>query len=341
MKAALLYGPADLRVEEVPDRTPGPGEVLVRVTASGVCPSDIRTYTGSASGSRAPWTPGHEVAGVVAAAGPDVELAEGDGVVLDWRGVCGVCRECRRGAANFCAALYKYPIAGFAEYTTMPVTQTRSLPPGLSAEAACFAEPLACVVNAHRAIPLDHLGDDLLVIGAGPIGLLHTQVARSRGARVIVADTRADRLETAKQVGAHDVVEVDGDAGEDIRALTEGRGADAVVVTVGAPAVISSSLGMAARNGTVNLFAGTHPKGTFELDPDIPHYDQISLTGSHDFAPADFTAALRLLQFGMVDTGPLVTHRFGLEDVRAAFETTRAQTGLKSIIVSRQEGSQR
>ncbi|MET0233653.1 MAG: zinc-binding dehydrogenase [Kibdelosporangium sp.] len=335
MKAALLYGPGDLRVEEVPDLTPGPGEVVVRVTASGVCPSDIRTYTGSSGASRAPWTPGHEVAGVITETGSDVGFAVGDGVVLDWRGVCGVCRECRRGAANFCEALDKYPIAGFAEYTKMPVAQLRPLPPGLSAEAACFAEPLACVVNAHRVIPLPNLGDDLLVVGAGPIGLLHTQVARSRGARVIVADTRADRLETAKQVGAHDVVEVDGDATDDVRALTEGRGADAVIVTVGAPAVIASSLGMAARNGSVNLFAGTHPKGTFDLNPDIPHYDQISITGSHDFAPADFTAAIRLLQFGMVDTAPLITHRFELADVQAAFETTRSQTGLKSIIVSR------
>lgn len=338
MKAALLYGPSDLRVEEVPDLTPAAGEVVVQVTASGVCPSDIRSYTGSSSTSRGPWTPGHEVAGVVTEAGPDAGFAVGDGVVLDWRGVCGVCRECRRGVANFCESLVKYPIAGFAEYTKMPVAQVRPLPAGLSAEAACFAEPLACVVNAHRAIPLPDLGDDLLIVGAGPIGLLHTQVARSRGARVIVADTRADRLETAKQVGAHDVVLVEGDATDAVKDLTEGRGADAVIVTVGAPTVISSSLKMAARNGTVNLFAGTHPKGTFELNPDIPHYDQVSITGSHDFAPADFTAALRLLRFGMVDTGPLITHRFGLDDIQAAFETTRTQSGLKSIIV-RQEGN--
>lgn len=348
MKAALLYGPGDLRVETVPDPSPDRGEVVVKVTASGVCPSDLRTYTGSSAGTRSPWTPGHEVAGVVTEVGREVspEFTAGTAVVLDWRGVCGVCRECRRGAANFCESLIKYPIAGFAEYTAMPAAQLRVLPPGLPAEAACFAEPLACVVNAHRAIPLPHLGDDVLVIGSGPIGLLHTQVARARGARVIVADTRADRLETAKRVGAHDVVLVgpvtgaQGDQAEQdtVLELTEGRGADAVIVTVGAPAVITSALGMAARNGTVNLFAGTHPKGIVELNPDVPHYDQVSITGSHDFAPADFTSALRLLRFGMVDTAPLITHRFGLDDVRAAFEATAAQVGLKSIIVSGQEG---
>jgi len=336
VRAARLYGAGDLRVEEVPDPSPKPGEALIRIHASGVCPSDIRSYTG-VKATKAPWTPGHEIAGVVEALGDGTPepWAVGDRVAVDWRGVCGVCRQCQRGAANFCENVISYPIAGFADLTTMPLRQLSRLPDEVSFEAASFCEPLACVLNAHHAIPVE-LGADVLIVGAGPIGLLHTQVAVRRGARVIVLDRLADRLDVARSCGAHDVVlagDDDGGAAE-VRRLTDGYGPDAVIVTVGIPSVIQTALTMAGRNATVNLFAGTHPKGTFALNPDIPHYDQVSINGSHDFTPHDFSTALRLLRFGMVDVAPLVSHRFDLADITKAFETTRAQTGLKSIIVA-------
>ena len=336
MKAARLYGQNDLRVEDVDDPRPGPGEAVIGIAASGVCPSDIRSYTGAGSAKRDPWTPGHEIAGTVTALGDGDTggFAVGDRVAVDWRGVCGRCHECLRGAANFCENLVKLPIAGFAESTVIPTRQLHRVPDGLGFEAASFCEPLACVVNAHRALTVP-LTSNLLVVGAGPIGLLHTQVARARGARVIVADMKKDRLAVASALGAHDVVDASGgDTREQVRALTGGRGADAVVVTVGAPAVITEAFGYAARNGQVNLFAGTHPKGAVDLNPDVPHYDQIAITGSHDFIPADFDTALRLLALGYVDTAPLISHRFPLDQVVDAFETTRAQIGLKSLIVA-------
>ncbi|BCB76502.1 zinc-dependent dehydrogenase [Phytohabitans flavus] len=336
MRAARLYGEGDLRVEEVPDPSPKAGEALVRIHASGVCPSDIRSYTG-VKATKAPWTPGHEIAGVIEALGPDSPepWAVGDRVAVDWRGVCGVCRQCQRGAANFCENVISYPIAGFADFTAMPLRQLRRLPDAVSFEAASFCEPLACVLNAHRAIPVE-LGADVLVVGAGPIGLLHTQVAASRGARVIVLDRLAGRLDAARTCGARDVVvagDDDGGAAE-IRELTDGYGPDAVIVTVGIPSVIQTALTMAAKDATVNLFAGTHPKGTIAVNPDIPHYDQVQINGSHDFIPHDFSTALRLLRFGVVDIAPLVSHRFDLTDITKAFETTAAQTGLKSLIVA-------
>jgi L-iditol 2-dehydrogenase len=336
VKAARLYGQHDLRIEELPDPQAASGEAVVAIGASGVCPSDIRSYTGTGGAGRDPWTPGHEVAGTITALGDGADdgFVVGDRVVLDWRGVCGRCHECARGAANFCERLVKYPIAGFATATVIPTAQLRHVPDGLSLEAASFCEPLACVVNAHRQLPI-MLTSNVLVLGAGPIGLLHTQVARSRGARVIVADLKAARLAVAGRLGAHDLVDAStADTREAVLSLTEGRGADTVIVTVGAPAVISSAFGLVARNGAVNLFAGTHPKGIVELDPDVPHYDQVAITGSHDFIPNDFSTALRLLRFGLVDVAPLISHRFSLDSVVDAFETTRSQVGLKSLIVA-------
>ncbi|GAA3646462.1 zinc-dependent dehydrogenase [Nonomuraea antimicrobica] len=340
MKAALLYGVGDLRVEEVPRPVAGPGEVVVEVRGSGVCPSDIRSFTGAAA-SKAPWTPGHEVAGTIAETGPGVGFpwVAGARVVLDWRGVCGVCRQCRRNAANFCESVVKHPIAGFAQFTKMPVTQLRIVPDEVSFEAASFCEPLACVLNAHRAIPVEPAAD-VLVLGSGPIGLLHTQVALRRGARVIVADRLPERLAVAERLGAHDVVQVGDDGLDEVRDLTDGYGPDAVIVTVGAPAAIESALGVAGRNAVVNLFAGTHPKGSVRLNPDVPHYDQVTINGSHDFNPGDFSTALRMLRFGLVDTGPLISHRFPLSAVKEAFEMTMSQKGLKSVITPSEASEQ-
>ena len=202
MKAARLYGPRDLRVESVPDPRPGPGEALIRIHACGVCPSDLRSYLGSRPGgaSRAgPRTPGHEWAGEIVALGerhggeagegevaegapPDGEprLQVGDRVVADPRYVCGRCYQCRRGVFNYCERLQRIVRGGFAEYGVSPLSQLRRLPDHVSYEEASFCEPLACVVNGNEMTPM-RLGDDVVIVGAGPIGLMHLQLARARG----------------------------------------------------------------------------------------------------------------------------------------------------------------
>lgn len=338
MKAARLYGPADLRVEEVPDPNLGVGEALIRIDTCGVCPSDVRSYVApkidGSTATRPPWVPGHEVAGtVIAIDGNSTTIEVGTRVAVDWRQVCGWCHFCRRGAQNFCLNLVKLPIAGFSNFTTMPLAELHRIPEGLSQEAASFCEPLACILNAHRGIDIP-TGSDVVVIGSGPIGLLHTQVALKRGARVIVIDMRADRLDLALQLGAHAAIDASKHDVEDaVLSLTDGIGAHAVILTVGAPSVIESALRLAAKGGIVNLFAGTHPPSTITLSPDLPHYDQVSLTGSHDYVPGDFSTALRLLTHRIVVTDPLVSRRFALDQIVTAFDTTIKQEGLKSLIL--------
>lgn len=345
MKAARLYGVRDLRVEEVADPTPGPGEALIRIHACGVCPSDLRAYLGSRSGSsslKLPRTPGHEWAGVVVAIGepadtgpdnvplPAIEV--GQRVVADWRQVCGRCYQCRRGVFNYCENLQRGVRGGFAGYGVAPLSQLRVLPEGTSFEEASFCEPLACVIQAHDYTEIK-LGDDVVIVGAGPIGLLHLQIARNRGARVIVSDLIAPRLEKALELGAHDVIDASAtDPVAQVKALTDERGANTVIVAVGGAEPIRQGLEMAAINGWVNAFAGTYPSAEMPLDPNLIHYRQIRFTGSHDFTPHHFSMALKLIQHGIVRVAPLISHRFPLDEVREAFETTANRSGLKSMV---------
>lgn len=341
MKATLLHGVRDLRVEEVDRPEPGPGEALIRIHACGVCPSDLRSYLGvrSGHGSTGPWTPGHEWSGVVeAVVGDSAEenttgVEVGDRVVADWRYVCGKCYQCRRGVFNYCEHLRRGVRGGFAEYGIAPISQLRVIPERVSFDEASFCEPLACIINAHSYTEIP-LGGDVVIVGAGPIGLLHMQLALHRGARVIVSDPISTRLDKALELGGHDVVNAsEGDPVAGVKELTDGRGADAVIVAVGAAEPIRQGLEMAAINGWVNMFAGTYPPVEIPSDPNLIHYKQLRVTGSHDYTPHHFTTALRLIQFGIVRVAPLISHRWELDAVREAFETTAGRSGLKSIVL--------
>ena len=345
MKAARLYGVRDLRVEDVEDHTPGPGEALIRIEACGVCPSDIRAYLGSrpGSGPALPRTPGHEWTGVVeeivplagggSVPGAPADLKVGDRVAADWRYVCGRCYQCRRGVFNYCEHLTRGVRGGFAQLGVAPLSQLRRIPDHVSFEDAAFCEPLACVINGNEMTPM-RLGDDVVIVGAGPIGLLHLQLALRRGARVIVSDPIAARLEVAKKLGAHDVIEASqGDPVAHVKELTEGRGADAVIVAVGVGAAAQQGLQMAAINGKVNFFAGFYPQVEWPFDPNPVHYRQLVVTGSHDFSPHHFSTALKLIAHGIVRVEPLISHRFALSGVVDAFETAAGRTGLKSMVL--------
>ncbi|HEY3079457.1 MAG TPA: zinc-binding dehydrogenase [Chloroflexota bacterium] len=354
MRAARLYDARDLRVEDIEQPRPGPGEALIRIHACGVCPSDVRGYTGArhGGGPGLPRTPGHEWAGIIEELGPPLEdvgagpsvrvdeskgaaaLRVGDRVVADWRYVCGRCYQCRRGVFNYCENLRRAVRGGFAQYGAAPLSQLRRIPDNVSFEEASFTEPLACILNAHSGTRID-VGDDVVIVGAGPIGLLHMQVARHRGGRLIVSDPLAARLEMAKQLGAHDVIDASStDPVERVKELTEGRGADCVIVAVGAAEPIRQAMQMGAINGRVNLFAGTYPPVELPTDPNLIHYRQLIVTGSHDFIPHHFTTALKLIQYRIVRVEPLISHRFGLEDVKEAFETTANRLGLKAMVLT-------
>jgi L-iditol 2-dehydrogenase len=335
VKSALIYAPGDLRLGEVPRQEPGPDDVLVRVHACGVCPSDVRYYAGTSSRPMRPppYTPGHEWAGTVLSVGANVTtLAPGDRVAANPRVVCGHCYYCGRGMSNYCENLRRTVRGGFAEYGVGPASNIHRIPDNVSFEEASFAEPLACCINGSLNTGYG-FGDTVAVVGAGPIGLLHVQLARAAGARVIAVEPIAARLEVAAELGAHATIDPSReDTVARVKALTDGRGANAVVVAVGNKAAAAQALEMTAIGAAVNLFAGFHPPQGLEVDLNTIHYKQLRLTGSHDFTPHHFRAGLQFMADRVVRLEPLISHRLPLEETKRGFDAVIAREGLKVMV---------
>jgi L-iditol 2-dehydrogenase len=336
MQAALLYGAGDLRVGEAPRPTiTHPDDVLIRIHACGICPSDLRVYAGMRPAhGKLPSVPGHEWAGEVLAVGEEVQdFKPGERVVPSWRVVCGRCYYCVRGIWNYCENLLQGRVrGGFGEYGVAPARSLLLIPEGVSYEEASFCEPLACCLNGSHWSGVS-LGHNVVIIGAGPIGLTHLQLARVAGARTISVDLMAERLEKARELGASETIDArQEDPVQKVKVLTEGHGADVVIVAVGAPQAQQQALEMAGLCATVNYFAGTYPSATIPLDPNLIHYKQIRLTGSHDFSPLDFRNALHSIAHGLVRVAPMVSHHLPLAQVKEGFDIVAGQKGLKVMI---------
>lgn len=336
MKAALLCGVGDLRVEDVAEPTLSrPDEVLVRIHACGICPSDLRAYTGARQPYRDwPYTPGHEWAGEIVEVGAEVEgFHPGERVVPNPMLVCGTCYNCIRGLYSFCENLQRGRIrGGFAEYGTAPAASLHRIPAHVTYRQAAFGEPLACCVSGSKASGIS-FGADVVIIGAGQIGLMHLQLAKLSGGRLIISDLIPERLEKALELGAHAIVNAGTDDPlQSVRDLTAGRGADVVIVAVGAAMAAQQALEMAGPGATINYFAGTYPSTTIPLDPNTIHYRQIRLTGTHDYGPIDFRDALRFIELGSVDVDALVSHELPLSHTKEGFDIVAARDGLKVSI---------
>jgi L-iditol 2-dehydrogenase len=202
----------------------------------------------------------------------------------------------------------------------------------VTADEAAFCEPLACCLNGIETLRLE-VGDNVAVVGCGPIGLMHVQLARARGARVVAVDILPDRLETARRLGAQDVVLAsNGDPVKEVRTLTGGRGANGVVLTVGDPIAVGQAVGMAAPTGTVNVFAGFYPDGVAPFDFNLIHYRQLTITGSHNFLPRHFDAALNAIEHRAVDVKSLISQVLPLEEIERGLDLVATRKGLKILI---------
>lgn len=333
--------PGQVELRERPIFEVGPHQVLVRTAYTGICPWDVRAFSGKSSSVKFPRVLGHETAGTVAEVGASVtDLEPGQPVVCDFIVKCGICPACRRGLPNRCQRpTYQQFGGGYADYVCLPRSNIYPLRPGTSLKAAAFMEPLACVVRGQNMLTL-YPGEVEIVVGLGPIGLMHMQVAQQFGARVIAVDLIPERLAKAKALGANWAVNpAETDLAEFVKDVTGGWGAEAAVVAVGVARLVEQTLPMLAPGGRLNIFAGIYPRDELRIDPNLIHYGEFILTGSADSTPDNMFQALQMIENGQVDTESLISHLLPLQDVQRGFEMVQNTAGLKIMIDTQGNGS--
>ena len=338
MRVAMYYSNQDVRLEEVPTPQIGPGEVLMHVEASGICGTDLLEWYRL---HKAPLVLGHEVAGVIAAVGEGVERYKvGDRLCAAHHVPCNKCHYCLSGHHTVCDTLRQtnFDPGGFAEYLRLPRINVDQgifpLPDAVSFEEATFVEPLACVLRGQRVAYLQPR-QTVLVIGSGVAGLLHIQLARTSGAGYIMATDIVDyRLEAARKFGADLAVQAEEYTPDYLRRAADGRLADLVVICSGAISAINQALESVERGGTVLFFAPTEPGGSIPISVnDLFWRTEITLTSSYGGSPADYAAALGLIQTGKIHVREMITHRLGLAETGLGFQLVdRAQDSLKVIV---------
>jgi len=315
----------------------GPGEILVRTRACGICTGDIMGWYMQ---RKAPLVFGHEPAGEIAAVGSGVDdLRPGDRVFVHHHAPCFACRLCERGEYVQCAAWRsgKLVPGGMAEYFAVPAGQVRGdtlrLPEGVSFADAALVEPLACTVKSVRRAGIRG-GERVIVIGLGIMGQLHVVLARHAGAKQVIGLDRVPfRLERARQLGAHDVVHVDErDPSTAVADLTGGDMADIVIVGPGSIEAMELGLGLAGRGATVVLFTASRPDDRLPIAPYDLYFREIRLVPSYSCGPNDTREALDLITRGVVRRSQVVTHEFPFDRVVEAYQTAATTLALKTIV---------
>jgi L-iditol 2-dehydrogenase len=326
MRAGVLVAPRTLELRDFPLPLPGPGQVLVRVHATALCTWEQRTYEGIQD-IKTPFVGGHETAGVVASVGAGVaSVRVGDHVALG-PVACDECYYCRRGFPARCEnSLGRFSLDGawgpwgLSEFKLVPARAAFRVPEDLSFAEASLCEPISCVVHSVRALRPE-LGDDVAIIGAGPMGLLNLLVLKQRGVRVIVCELDAARRDKAAAFGADVVLDpAQGAFADQVRGLTEGRGADAVVAAVGSALVDTLAFDIVAKTGKVVLFASAHPSPPLGVDHNLIHKNEVDVLGVEGKSVQDFLIAVRLLSSRLIDVAPLIDRRVPLDELETAFE---------------------
>lgn len=338
MKAVIYHGPRDIRLEERPIPSPGPGEVLVKTGAALTCGTDFKAFR---QGHKVllgdyPSPFGHELAGFVAAVGAGVgSVKEGDRVVVANSAPMDDCFWCRRGQNHLCRAL-KLHNGAYAEYDLVPPhIARRNLVPLDAAtpfEVGALAEPFACAIHAAEVHAVME-GELCLVIGAGPMSLLLVHALRARGARVAVLGRTKEALAACSGAGAEAVFSaLDAHADADVLAWAEGRGPDHVFEAVGKAETYQRAVALARDGGKVCLFGGCAAGTVVSLDAHRLHYKQISLHGVFHHTPRHFHEAVRLLSTGQVGTERLISGEVRLEDIPRFFADNADKSRPKAVV---------
>ena len=346
MQAAVYHGPHDIRVEELPYPELGQGELIIKVLNANICGTDLRILHGGhrnyPEGTRR--VPGHEVVGEIVAVADNVKKYQiGDRVFIAPNMGQGDSRETISGNNNLDPNFQAIGInldGAFAEFMRVPVEAVNQgnvmlVDPGKDPAVAALIEPLACVLRGQNAVNLKS-GDIVVVMGAGPIGILHLMLAKARGAaRVMVSEPVQNRREQALALGADQVIDpVNEDLEQIIKENSGGRGADVVIVAAPSKVAQESALKIAALGGRINLFGGLPKDDPYiRFDSNTVHYKELIVTGTTACSTLDCLQASELVNAGVLDLEPLITSRFPLSEIEAAFQAAADGTNLRVTLV--------
>jgi L-iditol 2-dehydrogenase len=350
MKVARFYAPGDIRIEETPVPAAGPAEIKIRVRACSTCGTDVKIFHSGHQRIDPPRIIGHEVAGEIVEIGADVGPAGngrpwriGDGVQTIAAVPCGQCPDCLRGWNTICpnqtSIGYQYE-GGFAEYLIVPhevlrVDGLNKIPDGVGFDEASMAEPFACAINAQELARVGP-GDDVVVIGAGPIGCLHVRLARARGAaRVFLVELSRQRLDLSASVVEPDaaICGSEVDPVEAILELTKGRGVDVAITAAASGKAQEDALRMLARRGRLSLFGGLpKDKPTITLNSNLVHYSELTVVGVNGSSPDHNKQALAYMASGEVPVSDLITHRLPLDKLLDGIGIVERGEGIKVVI---------
>ncbi len=346
MRGAVLVGPERIEIRDVEVPRPAPGEVLVRIGAATTCGTDVKVFRrgGHPRMLRVPTLFGHELAGAVAACGDGVtRVAPGDRVVVANSAPCGACERCAGGRENLCIDL-RYLNGAFAEYILVPdrfvAVSTHVLPDALSFERAALAEPLACVLHGVDGCELSRLDGraEVVVYGAGPIGLLFVAALAREGHRVILADPNEPRLEVGARLGASETIRIERGGGQaaTVRRATDGAGGAAVAVdATGVPEVWTDAIESVRPGGLVNLFGGCAPGTSIPLDTHLLHYSEITVKGIYHHRPSTFRRAIELLADPRFLADELLSAERPIDETEEALRSMMRKETLKVVIRGR------
>ncbi|MGC8792434.1 MAG: zinc-binding dehydrogenase [Bryobacteraceae bacterium] len=341
MLAAVLYGKEELRIEPVAIPRVGEGDLLVRVRVALTCGTDVKVFRRGYHARMIvpPALFGHELAGDVVAVGEKVtRFRVGQRVVAANSAPCQRCYYCRRGFENLCDDLL-FNNGAYAEYIRIPARivelNTYEIPEHIGYHDAALVEPLACVLRGLEETEM-RAGDNVAIVGLGPIGLMFVRLAKNLGARVIAIGRRVSQLERAAAMGADELVSAvrEPDPARAVRELTGGRGADVAIEAVGKPETWELVVQMVRRGGVVNFFGGC-PSGTkVSLDTSLLHYSEITCKASFHHTPAHVRRALDLISQGVIQASDFVNREEPLANLLAVMRHLMSHNGhLKTAII--------
>ncbi len=342
MKAAVLTRLENIEIQDVPVPEVDDYSALVRVRACTVCGSDIRIFHHGNDRVVFPQILGHESSGDVVQVGKNVtRLQVGDRVAIGADIPCGECDYCEDHMGTSCGVNYAmgYQFAGsFAEYVllnklTLDHGPVHRIPDHVSYQEAALAEPLGCILNALDRTPV-HLGDVVAIIGAGPIGCMMIPVVKLMGARrVIVVQRSKARIAMAYDAGADVVIcSSEEDSIARVREESDGLGAHLVITSNPSPQTHAEALHMARKRGQVNLFGGLPAGSSVEMDTNLIHYKELSVSGAHGALPSHHRKAVELISDGRIPVASFITHHFSLEDIRQAFDAAEGHLGMRVVV---------